>query len=34
MVEDGGLPTEKLYPSRGDVPEAAGYFATVIVKEQ
>ncbi len=34
MVEDCGLPTEKLYSSMGDVPEAAGYFATVIVKEQ
>ena len=33
MVEDCGLPTEKLYSSMGDVPEAAGYFATVIVKE-
>ena len=34
MVEDCGLPTEKLYSSMGDVPEAAGDFATVIVKEQ
>ena len=34
LVEDCGLPTEKLYSSMGDVPEAAGYFATVIVKEQ
>ena len=34
MVEDCGLPTEKLYSSMGDGAEAAGYFATVIVKEQ
>ena len=34
MVEDCGLPTEKLYSSWGDVPVGGGYFATVIVKEQ
>lgn len=34
LVEDCGLPGERVYPDLSIYPEHAGYFATVIVKEQ
>lgn len=34
MVENCGLPDEKIYRDLQQIPEAVGYFATAIVKEQ
>jgi precorrin-2/cobalt-factor-2 C20-methyltransferase len=33
MIENCGLPTEKIYPSLGDFPEKAGYLSLIVVKE-
>ena len=33
MVENCGLPEEKVYPDMADAPEDAGYFSTILVRE-
>ena len=33
MVEDCGLPSQRMHPSLADAPSKAGYFCTIIVKD-
>ena len=33
MVENCGMPDEKIYESLEDIPEKAGYYSVIVVKE-
>ena len=34
MIEDCGMPTEKIYETAEEIPEQAGYYSLIIVKEK
>ena len=34
MIENCGMPDEKIYPTVEDIPETAGYYSLIIVKEK
>lgn len=34
MIEDCGMPSEKIYRSAEEIPEQSGYYSLIIVKEK
>ena len=34
MIEDCGMPTEKIYERAEDIPEQSGYYSLIIAKEK
>ena len=34
MIEDCGMPTEKIYTSAEEIPEQSGYYSLIIAKEK
>lgn len=34
MIEDCGMPSEKIYKSAEEIPEQSGYYSLIIVKEK
>ena len=34
MIENCGMPDEKIYASGEEIPESAGYYSLIIVKEE
>ena len=34
MIENCGMPDEKIYASGEEIPESAGYYSLIIIKEE